>query len=74
MAGQTGALGVPVPLLAMEGPKHEIEAAPILHRPMMEGIALGFAQGLGSVVQWLALVSILKTVAKIKPRGSNFPL
>ena len=51
VAGQTGALGVPVLLLAMEGHKHEIEAAPILHHPMVEGIARGLAQRLGSVVQ-----------------------
>ena len=63
MAGQTGALGVLVLSPAMEGPKREVVAAPILCRPMVKGSAMGPPQRLGSVVHSLALVSILKTVA-----------
>jgi len=55
VVGQTGVRGVPVLSLAMEDPKHEPAAAPILRRQMVEGSALGLPQRLGSVVQWLAL-------------------
>jgi len=58
VVGQTGVRGVPVLSLAMEDPKHEPAAAPILRRQMVEGSALGLPQRLGSVVQWRALVSI----------------
>ena len=72
VTGQPGALGVPVLPLAMEGPKHEIVAAPILRRLMVVGSALDLPMRLILVVQCLALVSILKTVTTIESCGSNF--